>query len=72
MNEDLKNLLNRVPTVEDFDLKETIDEIEKGQFSDLEWLVEDLLEKEPSKDVLCWTRDLYLWATKKHECEIQF
>ena len=30
MNEDLKNLLNRVPTVEDFDLKETIDEIEKG------------------------------------------
>ena len=39
MNEDLKNLLNRVPTVEDFDLKETIDEIEKGQFSDLEWLV---------------------------------
>ena len=72
MNEDLKNLLNRVPTVEDFDLKETIDEIEKGQFSDLEWLVEDLLEKEPSKDVLCWTRDLYLWLTKNMNAKFNF
>ena len=64
MNADLKQLLDRAPNLEGNDLKETIEEIKKGKYYNLGWLVDDLLEMGASKDMLCWARDLYLWATK--------